>query len=79
MIRTWFLPGHGWMLHLDSCVKSPGQGRPLLVGDGLLQSRTLVLSPTLQEAEHSPHGCHELQLPSTEHAHKQLIMALMIT
>lgn len=53
------------MLHLESWVESPGQGRPLLVGAGLLQKRTLVRSPIPQEAEHSPHGCHGLQLPST--------------
>lgn len=58
-------PGHGWMLHLESWVESPGHGRPLLAGAGLLQKRTLVRSPIPQEAEHSPHGCHGLQLPST--------------
>lgn len=59
------LPGQAWVLHLDSWEESPGHGRPLSLGDGLLQRRTRVLSPPPQEAEHSPHGCHEPQLPST--------------
>lgn len=59
------LPGHAWLLHLDSWVGSPGQGRPPLLGGGLLQSRTRVLSPPPQEEEHPPHPCHKLQFPST--------------
>lgn len=64
-IITHGLPGHAWVLHLDNCEESPGHERPPLLGDGLLQSRTRVLSPPPQEAEHTPHGCHEPQLPST--------------
>lgn len=59
------------MLHLDNWVESPGQGRPLLLGDGLLQSLTRVRSPPPQDAEHSPQDSHEPHLPSTSHIHRQ--------
>lgn len=59
------LPGQAWVLHLDSWVESPGHGRPPSLGDGPSQSRTRVLCPPPQEEEHSPHGCHEPQVPST--------------
>lgn len=53
------------MLHLDTWVASPGQGRPLLDGTGLLHSRFRVFSPPPQEAEHWPQLCQFPQLPST--------------
>lgn len=59
------------MLHRDNWEESPGQRRPLLLGDGLLQSLTRVRSPPPQDAEHSLHDSHELHLPSTLYTYTQ--------
>lgn len=59
------LPGQGCVLHLDSWEESPGHGRPPLLVDGLSHRRMRDRWPPPQEAEHSPHSCHEPQLPST--------------
>ena len=59
------LPGHTCILHLDTWVASPGQGRPLLDGIGLLHSRFRVFSPPPQEVEHQLQLCQFPQLPST--------------
>lgn len=59
------IPGHAWMLHLESCEESPGQGRPPFEGAGLVHSRVRVCSPPPQEAEHPIQACHVPQFPST--------------
>lgn len=53
------------MLHLDTWEESPGQGRPLFEGVGLLHRRVRVCSPPPQGAEHSLQACHGPQFPST--------------
>lgn len=70
----WFcLPGQVRMLHLDICELSPGQGRPLSDGDGLLHRRERVCSPLPQDAEHVLQGCHGPQLPSTVNQYTELV------
>ena len=57
------LPIHDGTLHFRTCELGPTQGSPLIVGAGLLQTRSLILRLSPQVCEHALHEDQGLQFP----------------